>query len=273
MLTSIEFTEILLLLIIAHLLGDFFLQPSSWVRSKHRDNVKSIFLWLHALIHGGLTFLVLYLFKDDHSFIWLIKWAGLVFWSHALIDLGKVALDERRKLKSYGFILDQLAHLLVLFVVWGLAFEQSTLFFELFGRVLINKKILLYGLAYLLVTNPISFFISQATLEWRKQISENSEGLLKAGQWIGILERILILTFILSNNLTAIGFLLAAKSVFRFGDMTNNTDRKRAEYIILGTLLSVTLTILLGLVTVGLQKILIDDTTNISPFVSIFSLF
>lgn len=36
----------------------------------------------------------------------------------------------------------------------------------------------------------------------------------------------------------AVGFLLAAKSVFRFGDLRDDQDRKRTEYVLIGTLLS-----------------------------------
>jgi Flp pilus assembly pilin Flp len=58
----------------------------------------------------------------------------------------------------------------------------------------------------------------------------------------------LILTFILIKQFEAIGFLLAAKSVFRFGDLKDESDRKRTEYILVGTLISFTITIGLGLV-------------------------
>lgn len=36
----------------------------------------------------------------------------------------------------------------------------------------------------------------------------------------------------------AVGFLLAAKSVFRFGDLRDGTDRRRTQYFLVGTLLS-----------------------------------
>jgi hypothetical protein len=36
----------------------------------------------------------------------------------------------------------------------------------------------------------------------------------------------------------AVGFLLAAKSVFRFGDLKDDHDRMRTEYVLIGTLLS-----------------------------------
>lgn len=56
--------------------------------------------------------------------------------------------------------------------------------------------------------------------------------------WIGIIERLLVLIFVLIDAVEAIGFLLAAKSVFRFGDLRDGTDRKRTEYVLIGTLLS-----------------------------------
>ena len=62
-----------------------------------------------------------------------------------------------------------------------------------------------------------------------------------------MLERFLTLTFILLNQYAAIGFLLAAKSVFRFGELKNPTDRKKTEYILIGTLLSFALTIIVGI--------------------------
>jgi hypothetical protein len=58
----------------------------------------------------------------------------------------------------------------------------------------------------------------------------------------------------LINQLGAIGFLIAAKSVFRFGDLRAETDRKRTEYILIGTLISFTLTIAVGLLAKALLK-------------------
>jgi hypothetical protein len=64
--------------------------------------------------------------------------------------------------------------------------------------------------------------------------------------WIGILERILILIFILVGQFAAIGFLIAAKSIFRFND-TREDGNIKAEYFLLGTLVSFTLAIVIGL--------------------------
>lgn len=65
--------------------------------------------------------------------------------------------------------------------------------------------------------------------------------------YIGFLERILVFTFIMAGHYKLIGFLLVAKSIFRFGDLKQSTDRRRTEYILLGTFLSITLAVLLSL--------------------------
>jgi len=50
----------------------------------------------------------------------------------------------------------------------------------------------------------------------------------------------------LAGQFTAIGFLIAAKSIFRFND-TREDGNKKAEYFLLGTLISFTLAIVIGL--------------------------
>jgi hypothetical protein len=56
-------------------------------------------------------------------------------------------------------------------------------------------------------------------------------------------ERILILTFIINNQYEPIGFLIAAKALLRFKE----SDLKRTEYVLIGTLISFTLTISIGI--------------------------
>jgi hypothetical protein len=65
----------------------------------------------------------------------------------------------------------------------------------------------------------------------------------KAGHYIGYCERLLILTFVLLGEYTAIGFLVTAKSILRF-----EATRVEGEYILIGTLVSFTVAILVGVV-------------------------
>jgi hypothetical protein len=58
----------------------------------------------------------------------------------------------------------------------------------------------------------------------------------RIGSTIGILERLLIATFVLTGSTAAIGFVVAAKTLARFKQLD---DRDFAEYYLLGTLASV----------------------------------
>jgi hypothetical protein len=73
-------------------------------------------------------------------------------------------------------------------------------------------------------------------------------GIANAGTYIGFLERILIVTFIFVDQYVAIGFLVTAKSIFRFESLTvENT-----EYFLIGTFLSFALGLFIGIVSVYL---------------------
>ena len=52
----------------------------------------------------------------------------------------------------------------------------------------------------------------------------------------------------LNEQWEAIGFLVAAKSVLRIGEVRNNRDKNLTEYILVGTLLSFGIAILTGVI-------------------------
>jgi hypothetical protein len=80
-------------------------------------------------------------------------------------------------------------------------------------------------------------------------ISTEQRGLENGGKLIGQLERTLILLFILSAQPAGVGFLIAAKSILRFGELKDNDARMEAEYIIIGTMLSFTWALGIALAT------------------------
>jgi hypothetical protein len=61
-------------------------------------------------------------------------------------------------------------------------------------------------------------------------------GPARIGEAIGVLERLLVVVFVLTGSLAAIGFVVAAKTLARFKQLD---DRAFAEYYLLGTLASV----------------------------------
>lgn len=84
-------------LILAHLLGDFILQPNSWVADKEHYKLKSKFLYLHVLIHTVLSMVFLW----DLKLWWVAVLVGI---SHFIIDAAKLSF-QTLKTKKAGFLL------------------------------------------------------------------------------------------------------------------------------------------------------------------------
>lgn len=59
-----------------------------------------------------------------------------------------------------------------------------------------------------------------------------------------MLERLLVYIMAVTGQFTAIGFILALKAAIRFSELK---DRRFAEYVLIGTLLSTTIAVLAGL--------------------------
>ena len=75
----------------------------------------------------------------------------------------------------------------------------------------------------------------------------DATGLSRGGFWIGVLERILVVVFVCLGEYSAIGFLIAAKSILRFPDVKpGGPGHKMSEYVIIGTMLSLIIAIAIG---------------------------
>ncbi|KAF2331574.1 DUF3307 domain-containing protein [Flavobacterium nitrogenifigens] len=222
-------------LFLAHLFGDFIWQPNSWVANKELKKHKSVYLYIHILLHGVLAAVLV----GEINFI---PYAALITVTHGIIDLIKLHF-QKDKTKRTWFVLDQIAHILVLIGI-VLLYENKTIinFWQ-------NNTFWILITAILLLTKPTSIFIKTIISIWAPE-SKNSHqdnSLIAAGNYIGILERLFVFGFILTGHFEAIGFLLAAKSIFRFGDLKEAKDRKLTEYVMIGTLISFGIAILVGL--------------------------
>lgn len=225
-------------LLLAHILTDFVFQSKSLIDLKREKKARTPFLYLHAILAGLLTYLIV----QDWS-LWLPPLIIAV--THFFIDLWK--LHQRNDSLRY-FLLDQLFHLLVLLVVWLMVTDNFPAVLPFVQEQLSSVALLVYITGYLIVIFPVGFIIGKATRRWQEEISEEDglTSLDKAGRYIGIFERILVLTFIMTNNFSAIGFLIAAKSILRFSDKGKSGGRKQTEYVLIGTLMSFALTIIIG---------------------------
>lgn len=223
-------------LILAHLFGDFILQPNSWVAEKESKKLKSRYLYLHVLIHTILSFIFLW----NTEFWWI---AVLVGASHFIIDAAKLSFQTAKSKKSWFFI-DQALHIAV---IAGVSFYFNEFNFDF----LKNQEILKIIMAALFLTTPASIFIKILLSSWtpvsETQNNIQTESLSSAGKYIGILERLLVFTFIVVNHWEGVGFMVAAKSVFRFSDLAQAKQRKLTEYVLIGTLLSFGMAVLTGI--------------------------
>jgi hypothetical protein len=220
-------------LILAHLLTDFILQPSSWVAARNERHFATAKLYLHGLV----TAVTAYVFIGFGY--WLVGLIILV--THILIDGWK----SYRPAKTSYFIIDQLLHLLVLIGCWLLTFRDWAFISGLGQRFNANPHNWIVLAAFVFVTNPAGILIGQFTRQWSKKIDDTNNSLAHAGKWIGIAERVIVLILVLENQWSAIGLLVTAKGIIRF----NEKDRQevKTEYLVIGTLLSIGIAILTGL--------------------------
>lgn len=231
--------NLLLRLLIAHLLTDFVLQPKAWVDDRKENKIKSISL----IWHVALTTLLAYAFSGLYSSWWIPL---VIFVTHYIIDLIKSYLPDN----LYTFLADQAMHVLVIVGIWLIVAHQWEAIRTELCNITLNDTFWIIVFGYILVTWPLGILIGIATAKWRKNITTKkaaADELADAGKWIGICERALILTFVLTHQYTAIGFLMTAKSILRFGDKDKDAEKK-TEYILVGTLLSFASSALLGVV-------------------------
>jgi len=208
-----------------HLVADFWLQPSSWVAHKKENGWKSKKLILHTLIASVLPVV----FTLQFVLWWFVP---VIFLTHYLIDVVKLKV----KPTMWFFLSDQLLHIGILWIL--ASFFTEIILPESFAYFWI------YASGFILITNPLGILTGMFLKSVTK--SESNALQLNASAWIGIFERILIVIFVTTGQIQAIGFLVAAKSVFRFSEIQHEGNQK-AEYFLLGTLVSFTLAIVMGL--------------------------
>jgi hypothetical protein len=241
-----------LALYLAHLLTDFVLQSDRVVIGKKRGSV------LHYLEHGGIHFLATVLllgftvpglWRELRSYGFL---ASLTL-VHLGIDWTKVRLVSSNKIGdgAASFFGDQVVHFItVAITAWFIARPSTASVIAKFHgfRSEIEKPLLLlvvyvgviFGGGYLVrfVTKPLL----KSNLE---VIGESTNELQNAGMYIGWLERFVVLTALVLQSPATVGLVLTAKSIARYAELKSV---RFAEYFLIGTLLSVTLGILGGLV-------------------------
>lgn len=246
--------QILVCLVTAQMTGDFLLQTAGMVREKHRLPV----LLGHTAILAALSYLLCGLWTR-----WEIPVVIMV--SHALIDAIKV---RSGKSGPAAFLVDQAAHLAVIGALTAVLVRSGDAWppwSDLLGPFSLKALIVIAGATASIKAG--GFLIGQAVRPIQQRLLESQAGsgqeaeregagFEQGGMIIGQLERALIFLLMLTGQAGGIGFLIAAKSILRFGEAQDPRHRKEAEYIIIGTLMSFGWGILIGYLTlVSLQQV------------------
>ena len=216
--------ETFLALLAAHVVADFVLQ-TDWVVAQKAKR------WGMVLHIGSLTAVTIVALGGTP---WPVL--ALVLGSHLLMDLIKTFLlkDTFR-----NFTLDQAVHLAAIILAASLMPDAVSAGF--WGRLPADQQngyfSLLAGITAVALAVPAGGIVIGKAMAGYVGFG-GTDGLPKAGQYIGWIERGLILLFILIGQPEGVGLLLAAKSILRFSDVNQTHIRAHTEYVILGTLLS-----------------------------------
>lgn len=248
--------KLILLQICAHLLADYLFQPPAWSKVKE----KGVFTF-HHFYHILVVFAFSWALSLDQQF-WVAAYIISVI--HLLTDMFKSFLQirYRRKYlhmlemgtplkKKYFFFLDQFIHLVTIVVVC----YYYDVFYEIKFLIALPLKTIAIITTFVFCAKPaniiIRFILIYFEVEFpdKQQYSDDPDVMVdeeprlpNAGKLIGVMERFLTLALILIGQFSAVGLIIAAKSILRF----RNTQRN--EYILVGTLLSFGMAAILGIV-------------------------
>lgn len=221
--------ELFLCLMLAHLVSDFVLQTAKTCKDKEERHWRSPHHYIHAVIVFGLS--------------WLVSW-NLGFWwcaltigaTHLMIDIWKSYREKNVK----WFVVDQVLHIAIIAGVAALWYANA----EWNAPLDIEPKYIALAVAIVVCWKPANIFIKLMLRHYSVNVPEaHSDSGFNAGALIGNIERWLILAFVIMQRYEALGLLIAAKSIIRFGEK----ETAKTEYVLAGTLMSIFIAVLLGL--------------------------
>ncbi|MFW6370401.1 MAG: DUF3307 domain-containing protein [Bacteroidota bacterium] len=236
--------KLIVLQFIAHLLADFVFQPQRWCDRKE-EKLISRYHWYHTII----VFVLSYLLSLDPCF-WPAALALTAL--HFLVDILKSTLLLKYPGRNF-FFLDQFIHILIFI---GISIGYAT-WFGINFLIDVKLETIAIVAGFIFCTKPANILVkyifiafsipspldviqpSEADRQEQKKAIETS--LPNAGRLIGIVERLLALALILGGQYSAVGLIIAAKSILRFN------DTQKTEYVLVGTLLSFGIAILTGI--------------------------
>jgi hypothetical protein len=265
-------------LVLAHFVADFILQTDRMAADKGADGNRAV---AGIVRHAGAVAICLapVIAAFGVPGVWFVVLTAV---THGLIDRVKI-LATRRALAVAGpgpgpagddgetttigptwtpvpgalFALDQIAHLTITFVLWAILLAGVPLTAgwedvigrmtarwdsDVFGTVMLWTAVL--GSLVIVNVRAASFFVATLVGPGPTATDGSEPTVDRIGETIGVLERLLVVIFVLGGAGVAVGLVIAAKTIARFRQLD---DRRFAEYYLLGTLASVSVAVISGL--------------------------
>ena len=220
-LSNIVTNPYLILLLICHLLSDYYFQSQKMADRKDQDPKVLV---LHIL-YVALPLIVVVLVHLDLWWICLI-----ILLTHAGIDAGKPWLQKTLKLKnSWTFALDQLLHIGIITSLVLFGAKNGTTYLPLDALNLIFYV--------LLVGKPTNIAFKILFAKYQPNMKKKMDTITGAGSMIGFLERLVIGACLVYGQFASIGLVFTAKSIARYNKISENPAF--AEYYLIGSLFSI----------------------------------
>lgn len=234
-----------LLLIVLHLLGDFYLQTTKVARCKNAKKSSACgkckkcgkhswvnwkYLMLHSLLYIA-PFVVLYSIMGA---VYATAMITVLWVTHILIDTGTCYFNRKNK-QTLVFLADQALHigmigLLLRFVTFSCYIDDYY----------VALKVVFVGLMLLM---PCSILINKLLQDIYPESEEM--GIFDIGSMIGIMERILTVIFAYFDNFPAVAIIITIKTWARTNDLKESEFRNK---YLLGTLTSMVLALVIFII-------------------------
>ncbi|MDD5292932.1 MAG: DUF3307 domain-containing protein [Candidatus Izemoplasmatales bacterium] len=233
---------LLKIMLLLHVIGDFYTQSNRMNEHKKKNNRHLI---LHVLIYT-LPYTILF-FLVEKWFVILILLIAL-FASHYLIDFLKIKHEKKCRLTYKAFLVDQFLHIIVLYIAWLFlrnyfsGTDQIISLLQHLGILIDFDQLINVFIVFTIIFRPTSYFVEMVlpikTSDNKDDIRTSKD--INYGAYIGNLERVAIVLLGLLNLWPSIALVITAKSIARFKQLE---DKDFAQKYLIGTLLSLSITL------------------------------
>lgn len=256
-------TIIITLLILSHVIADFYLQSTKIAFGKKKNKIMLLY---HCLIVLSVSTIITVFYFDLRILLTVL----LITAIHSIIDLIKILLEQKTKInKILLFISDQLIHIFLI-IIFVTILPFSFTLNSTAQNLLISIKNIFTNMASIKAHHILLFTLYLYTLrggsilvslylEGKPTVRQETE--MKKGETAGLIERFLILTLMIMKMYYLIPFVISLKIVFILfkKDTTSNQPQALSDgqvmiysfpdkCFISGTILSVIIPVALGII-------------------------